>query len=165
MKEAIKHILYKVSEDVLGKLAFMFSFPEDERQPLESDSSLGASVSFDGPFKGKLVIMISDEVLPELAGNMLGIDEDETTTSEQQYDALKELINVICGNLLPEIAGRQAIFRVETPQIHVESDNGDTPISTAKLSIEDGGCDLHLFIQGEIPQDIIAVISEKENIK
>jgi len=159
MKEVIKKILYRVTEDVLGKLAFMFTFSEDERELIESDSVLTASVSFEGLYKGTLVMTISDHVLPELTGNMLGIEEDETSTSEQQYDALKELLNVICGNLLPEIAGKEAIFKVGMPQIYLKqapSFSGLTSVSSAKLAIEDGECDIHLFIEGEFAPDKIA---------
>ncbi|QTA81680.1 Chemotaxis phosphatase CheX-like domain-containing protein [Desulfonema limicola] len=167
MKQVIKKILYQVTEDVLGKLAFMFTFPEDERELIENDSVLTASVSFEGMYKGALVMTISDHVLPELTGNMLGIEEDETSTSEQQHDALKELINVICGNLLPEIAGKEAIFKVGMPQIffnqQAPSFSDLTPVSSAKLAIEDGECDIHLYIQGELSPDIISQNNESES--
>jgi len=165
MKDVIKQILYQVTEDVLGKLAFMFSFPDDERELIENDSVLTASVSFDGLYKGRVVMMISDHILPELAGNMLGIEEDETTTSEQQYDALKELINVICGNLLPEIAGKEAIFKVGLPQIFLNQAPPVAdlnPVSSAKLAIEDGECDIHLYIEGKFSSEI-AESSEKDD--
>lgn len=152
MNQVINKILYRVTEDVLGKLAFMFSFPEEEREPIESDSVLTASVSFEGLYKGSLVMIISDHVLPELTGNMLGIEDDETTTTEQQHDALKELINVICGNLLPEIAGKNAIFKVGMPQIFLDQATPAmdlTPVSSAKLAIEDGECDIFMYIEGE----------------
>ncbi|MDM8539151.1 hypothetical protein QUF70_20550, partial [Desulfobacterales bacterium HSG17] len=99
-------------------------------------------------------------------GNMLGIEEDETSTSEQQYDALKELLNVICGNLLPEIAGKEAIFKVGMPQIYLNqapSFYGLTSISSAKLAIEDGECDIHLYIEGEFSADEIAESYEKDD--
>ena len=166
MKQAIKKILYQVTEDVLGKLAFMFTFPEDERELIESNSVLTASVSFEGLYKGTLVMIISDHVLPELTGNMLGIEEDETTTSEQQHDALKELINVICGNLLPEIAGKEAIFKVGMPRIflnQIPSFTGLTSVSSAKLAIEDGECDIHLYIEGELSLDDIAETHKKDD--
>ncbi len=81
------------------------------------DSAVAASVSFAGPFSGNLIMVVSGQILPELTGNMLGVDDNAETTLEQRHDALKELINVICGNLLPTIAGKHSIFNVNAPVI------------------------------------------------
>jgi len=153
-KEQIKETLYNVAENVLEKLAFIFSFPEDERDQMDYTTAVATRVSFAGPFSGSLVMAVAAEALPELAGNMLGIDEDEETTTEQQHDALKELINVVCGNLLPAISGKQSVFNVNTPEIVPEGesiikDDRPQPVSVAKMDIDEGQCDLLLFIDGE----------------
>ena len=156
MNEEIKETLYNVAEDVLEKLAFIFSFPEDERENMDYGVAIGARVSFAGPFTGTLVMAVSAEALPELAGNMLGLEDDEETTLEQQQDALKELINVVCGNLLPAISGKQSVFNVNPPEIIDQGDpvittDGPQPIAVAKMDLEDGQCDLLLFVDGQLP--------------
>ena len=161
MTESIESILYGVAEDVLEKLAFIFSFPEEERANMDYAAAVAASVSFSGPFEGTILMVISDETLPELAGNMLGIDED--TAPEQQHDALKELINVVCGNLLPLISGKKSVFNVNAPEIvtddlkafceNLATKYGKTLSSAAgaKLALDDGQCDILLFMEGELP--------------
>lgn len=153
-KEQIKDTLYHVAEDVLEKLAFIFSFPEDERDQMDYATTVSARVSFAGPFTGTLIMAVAAEALPELAGNMLGLDDDEETTTEQQHDALKELINVVCGNLLPAISGKQSVFNVNTPEIvpsgeSAITDDSPQPVSVAKMDLDEGQCDLILFIDGE----------------
>ncbi|MDM8522779.1 chemotaxis protein CheX [Desulfococcaceae bacterium HSG8] len=163
MKEQIKDTLYSVAEEVLEKLAFIFSFPEDERDQIDFDSAVAARVSFIGPFKGTLVMIVSTQALPELTGNMLGLENNEETTTEQQYDAVKELINVICGNLLPSIAGKETVFNVDPPEIVKYTDdvlkpfsaeNGKPaePASVARLDLDEGECDLFLFVDGQLPE-------------
>ncbi len=156
MIQAINDILYRIAEEVLEKIAFIFSFPEKDRVPIPFESAVVASVSFSGLFDGVLLMAVSQQVLPELTGNMLGIDMDEETSMEEQHDALKELINVICGNLLPAIAGKQMIFNVETPQVIEASSVSDLEgelAAIAKLSIEDSGhCDILFYVKGEIPE-------------
>ncbi|OQY57703.1 MAG: hypothetical protein B6245_15690 [Desulfobacteraceae bacterium 4572_88] len=155
MKEKIKETLYHVAEDVLEKLAFIFSFPEDERESIDYEAAVAVRVSFDGPFSGTLILALSTEALPELAGNMLGLDDVEETTVADQHDALKELINVICGNLLPAISGKQSIFNVDTPEILGKDDSiadhdRHDPIAIAKLDLDEVQCDLLLFVDGDI---------------
>jgi CheY-specific phosphatase CheX len=150
MTDQVKETIYQVAEDVLEKLAFLFSFREEEREPMDYESAVVASVSFTGQFEGRLLMAVSAEVLPELAANMLGIEEE--TSREEQQDALKELINVICGNLLPELAGRKKLFNVNAPQILTTGDLNTafpdgTPSATAKLSLEEGQCDLVLYLE------------------
>ena len=163
MAEKLEAVLYQVTEEVLEKLAFIFSFPEEERDRMDYSAAVAASVSFVGPFGGVLIIVISNEALPELAENMLGIDEE--TTREQQYDALKEMINVVCGNLLPLISGKKSVFNVDAPQI-IDHDIDEfcqnicgrddetvSPAGMARLALDDGQCDNLLFVEGQLPDD------------
>ncbi len=157
--KSIKDTLYHVAEDVLEKIAFIFSFPEDDRDNLDYSGAVAAKVSFSGLFNGSVILAVSNQVLKMLTGNMLGLDDDEETLPDQQHDALKELINVICGNLLPAVAGRQIVFNVDTPKIISENEDiiedGVEPLGIARLSIEDEGqCDILFFVDGGLPESI-----------
>ncbi|MCP4108482.1 MAG: chemotaxis protein CheX [Desulfobacteraceae bacterium] len=159
MKQQIKETLYRVAEDILEKLAFIFSFPEEERESIDYDSAVAASVSFKGPFTGTLVMAVSEHILPELAGNMLGVENPDDTTLDQQHDALKELINVICGNLLPSVAGKEIVFNVDAPVIISKDEailrgDGPDPVAVARMDLDDQQCDLLFFIDGDIPENI-----------
>ena len=158
-KEQVEKILFDVVEDTLEKLVFMFVSLEDGRDDTEYDSVVAAIVSFTGPFSGTVVLLISTQLLPELSANMLGVDEDETTP-DQQNDAVKETINVICGNLLPAIGGKQAVFDVGMPEVIAEAESirkvientgVSGSVSIARMSIDDEQCDLLLFVDGKIP--------------
>jgi len=162
MKTRLKEILSHAAVDTFEKLAFLFCFQEEDRDVLFQASATGASLSFMGPFSGKLLIMLSNQILPELAANMLGLGDEEETTSEQQQDALRELTNVLCGNLLPAIAGDRVVFNVDIPRIITDEhalkqavEDGDVrgPNCLVKLDLENGQCDLFLFIDGQIPED------------
>lgn len=154
MKEPIKETLYRVAIEVLEKIAFVFSSREDERENLGPDSAVTVKVDFSGLFNGVVVMALSKGILPEITGNMLGIDDSEETSVEQQHDAIKELINVICGNLLPAVAGKNMVFNVDTPEIVAggqAAEDGE-PIAAARLALEEEGrCDLFLHIRGPMP--------------
>jgi CheY-specific phosphatase CheX len=116
MSNRYEENLYKVAEETFESLAFMFSMPADEAPAERPQETIAARVTFDGPFSGEVQLAIQSDLLPELTVNMLGLEE-ETPSPEQQQDALKEILNVICGNLLPAVAGTEAVFNIRAPQL------------------------------------------------
>ncbi len=159
MREKLENILSRVAVMTLEQLAFIFAFPEDEGNEIQQDSAVAVIIAFRGPFSGFLLLTVSKQVLPELTANILGVDEEETT-SDQQYDALKETINIICGNLLPDIFGKQVIFNIDSPKIippaeAIKEKDEYKAASMVKLSLDNGQCDLFLFVDGQIPEDAI----------
>lgn len=93
-----------------------FLFPDCELTEAQQRASMDAAVQveFCGPFHGALVLRLSEALLPSIAANMLG--EVETPSAAEQDDALGEIANVICGNVLPEIAGAHAVFQLSAPK-------------------------------------------------
>ena len=155
MKEQVNEILAATAIETLEQLAFIFGFTEDENGQPDSKSTVNASVSFSGLICGTLMIGLSQEVLTELTGNMLGIEEDVAV--EQQNDALKETLNVICGNLLPKIAGKQARLNIDMPIIISEKNLYKAHqkvelTARVRLGFENGLCDLYLILDGPIPE-------------
>jgi CheY-specific phosphatase CheX len=116
-------------------------------------------VEFSGLFRGWLVVRVSSSIIPELAGNMLGMADDDEISAEAQQDAFKELTNVICGNVLPAIAGDQVEFSIGAPQTLSAEDTrellgGDDPAGVVRLMVEDGYCDVYLFTREKLPDSI-----------
>ena len=162
MRAKLEEIMSKVTIETLEKLAFMFAFPY-EGEP--RDSMVAGRVSFTGPFSGTLVMMISIEVLRELAANMLGLDDGEETTEDHRSDALKETMNVVCGNLLPAIAGDEVVFDIGVPGVlpadqEIKRGAGIPdaiePSARVNLDLDEGQCVLFLFLDGEIPKDVVS---------
>lgn len=105
--------------DVLEKMAFMFGeLAEEDEMPPSVESAVEASMTFSGPFKGGLALAVPAKMCPELAANILGIDPDEEGAVEKAHDALKEVLNVICGNVLTEMAGVDPVFDLSVPEIN-----------------------------------------------
>ncbi len=158
MNERLRQILSGIASETFEGLAFMFGFPEDDKSAVSNEDMIFARVDFEGPFSGRLVVAVSRQPVQELAANMLGLEDEETDVSpEDQADAFKEAINVICGNLLPAIGGKDAVFDIHSPEILPK----DTSIaampeaglvSTARLSLEDEPCQLWLYVNEKDPE-------------
>ncbi len=164
MRAKLEKILSQVTIETLEKLAFMFAFTNEGEESYPTGPMSVASVSFTGPFSGTLVMMISTEVLQELTFNMLGLEEEAEITEDQRYDALKETMNIICGNLLPAIAGDEVVFNIDVPRIlpkDIEVKKGAgfpderEPSARVNFDLDEGQCSLILFLNGRIPEDIV----------
>lgn len=111
-------MLRNVFCDILERMAFMFGdLAEEEEMPDTMNNATAASMTFTGPIKGSLTLAVPSEMCPEIAANILGIDPEEERAVEASHDALKELLNVICGNVLTELAGVEPVFDLSVPEI------------------------------------------------
>jgi CheY-specific phosphatase CheX len=70
-------------------------------------------VAFTGPLRGCLALRVTDDVARAFAENMLGVSDPSASMIR---DALGEVANVVCGNLLPDLAGREAVFHLSAPE-------------------------------------------------
>ena len=113
MPEQLATPLSRAATESFETLAFCFVElgPLEPFSPDEVDGVV--VVAFRGPFSGALALQLSGGILATLTANMLGLDE--TPSPELQLDALGEAANVICGNVLPRVAGPSAMFSLGAP--------------------------------------------------
>ena len=125
MTDEYQATLETAISDVLEQQAFMFSDPCDkaELHP-DSESYYHATLVFEGAVQGTLELAISIELSQELAANILGIEPDDTDIAEAAPDALKELLNVICGQFLTASYGSGSVFRLSIPDLKQTDPSG-----------------------------------------
>jgi len=105
--------------EILEKMAFFLAdHASDDQEELVSDALLEAAsvtIDFQGPFSGTLQLCAPMETCGILAANILGLNEDEVVSPERAGDALKEVANVLAGNLLSELCGREKEIGLSVP--------------------------------------------------
>jgi len=103
---------------VLEEQTFLFADPSDlnfaASPPREA---VCVSITFSGANAGKLEMGISATLGREIARNLLEIEPGEEPPDSAAQDALRELLNVTCGNILTEMAGDKPVFNLSLPQI------------------------------------------------
>ena len=127
--------LRQVVADVLER--FAFSFVDDDKPQFHDTEVLLSDLAFKGPVQGKVGLSLSRDLATELGVNILGVDP-ESAPPETAHDAIKELTNIICGDLLFRLYGPQAVFDLCVPQLHTTS-GGAAPKPNAavvELSVE-----------------------------
>jgi len=142
MSKKLETELFKAATLTFEELGFLLPTPEIDEQQLNAQVEAAVSVDFEGPFSGKLLVRVCGGLLPMIAANMLG--EENAPSKSLQYDALGEIANVICGNMLPGIAGSKDVFHVSSPKM-VESIDS-LPVAEVQVGLGLGRADLLLFV-------------------
>jgi hypothetical protein len=111
-------IVKKICFDVLEQLAFMFCDELDKTDMQNTDQDfLKATMAFSGHHGGAVDIIVPRQLTPALVYNILGMDEDDHIESDIAEDALKELLNTLCGRMLPALFTDVETFDLHPPEI------------------------------------------------
>lgn len=119
LQEKAVGVISRVLEDA----AFVFTDQLDVQDIPDAVSwdADGVSLTFEGYRRGELHMWASDGFARIAAANMLGIDVSEEGAREKGMDALKEILNMIVGNLLSAMFGDEPVFDLAIPQKLSES--------------------------------------------
>lgn len=118
--------------EVLENLAFMFGETADEEElPASVSDCILATMSFSGAMSGRLELAVPRAMCPEIAANVLGVDPDDERVSSGGDDALKELLNVTCGQMLTRLAGEEPVFDLSVPVVSGLDDKAWTVMAKA----------------------------------
>lgn len=110
--------LSRIFSQVLEQFAFMFSdaAARDDIVPA-GDAFLQAKMTFTGAISGSLSLTVPATLGPQIAANVLGADREDQVAPSDGEDAIKELLNMTCGQLLTAIAGEKPVFELTVPAI------------------------------------------------
>ena len=75
-----------------------------------------AYIDFEGSVSGRLTLECTKQFANALAENLLGLESDKLEEAHR-WDAIGELLNVVCGNLVTEIFDPQKPFTLSVPQV------------------------------------------------
>lgn len=116
MSDVIKEALYESAMTVFETSAFMdvFEWEEDSGLPMPD---IAATMKFAGHAEGEISLSLFSELLDTLAENMLGEPVEGPNAEKQRQDALKEALNMVCGNFLTSWMGDAPVFNLSPPEI------------------------------------------------
>jgi len=155
MKQSYREFLGESLMEVLEQVAFLFPVPAETDKwndlSINNGSTLCFGITFEGPVTGRIFLLISEMLTKEIAANMLGIDEEDPDVQQKSIDATKEILNILCGNLLPKIYGKEPVFHLCTPYIIDEFENEEIEIdSIDKISLDVDGNLISAFLKTEL---------------
>ncbi len=117
MNDSPNQPLIEALSEALETTAFLTLLPAEE-PAAAPDDAVRIAMEFNGPKSGCLEIMASRKFGATLAANIMGAEEDDEEALEKAEDALKEILNITCGSLLPNLATDPAdVFDITIPQL------------------------------------------------
>ncbi len=111
----LKEDLIEIAIKIFTDLGFLMPVSDENLYLFNTQPCSMAFVDFTGHHDGRLYVIVTNSILPVVVKNILA--EDRMPPTHLQLDALKEITNVICGNILPYLEGSNKIFRLKTPVI------------------------------------------------
>ncbi len=109
--------LDEVFTSVLESMAFMFAdFTPKEEMPESAATPLEVIINFKGDNQGTMTLIAPEDMCIELVENILGMDPDILNEAER-FDALGELVNVTCGQMLTAVLGDEPVYDLTPPVV------------------------------------------------
>lgn len=95
--------------------------------PLRDESELArpdhvATMTFRGAACGRVSLRISSQALDQIAENLLEPASSAAEQTQRRGDVLKEMLNMLCGNLLTEFFGSEPVFDLSPPELMGKSE-------------------------------------------
>jgi CheY-specific phosphatase CheX len=149
--------LLTAATSTFESLALLFAEVPPSGAQASAPLTHAVRVAFAGPCAGALDVAVSDDLAVALAANMLGLDPDAVRADAGvRQDAVGELANVVCGNVLPLVAGREAVFHLAAPVARPVPAATDAPpphgaALTETLGVDGGRAVLTLVLDDPAP--------------
>lgn len=101
---------------VFETAAFLNLYPTDSEEEIPAPDC-AASMTFHGAARGRVTLRVNHEILESVVENLLGEACEGPDADGRKGDALKELLNMLCGNILTEYYGTEPIFDLSPPEL------------------------------------------------
>ena len=115
----VREEMEQVAVRILEEWALMLVEPATECLTIfdSDDDLLVAGLKFRGIVNGRYEVICQSAFARALSANLLGLDDDNRP--EDMLDALKEMVNVVSGNLLTSSYGEDTSFALTSPEVRV----------------------------------------------
>ncbi len=148
MKTKIKKALEEATVSTFEDICFMYAVPELKEIQKNLKPEAAAVVEYKGDYAGKLLIEARGGLFSAIAANILSNDNP---TPRQKRDALGEIANIICGNIVTCLGGGKQGYKIESPKFLSKSKMGKEEqknklLSEITLNFKEGRVDIKFFV-------------------
>jgi len=147
--------LREILSDTLASLAFMF-VDDEPISPSPGETWFEATIRYKGPRSGRLRLFCPRSFTTTLAANLLGVNPEDRQANSKAVDAVKELMNILCGQLVTQVYGYDVLFNLSIPRCRMldEPPCLDGPDDDNDCTLSIGGSPVRLtqtMLAGEGP--------------
>ncbi len=141
-------LLVEVTNQILDETAFLCT-ELVQTPPTFPAEVLRATLAFDGPGKGEMVMLASRTLAENLAETLLALDPGSPEVAANAEPALAELLNILAGALTAAWFGEEADCKLGLPIVAVVAKPAArvaSPLSTGITLVVDGGLRLDVDV-------------------
>jgi len=150
MKSKIEKVLEEASVSTFEDTCFMYQVPElnDVQKNLTLEAA--AEVKYRGDYTGSLLIETRGGLFSAIAANILSIDSPSCL---QKKDALGEVANIICGNVVTSLGRSKQGYKIESPRSLKKDEllkgkRQGKPLAEITMNFNEGRADIKFFVDG-----------------
>lgn len=148
MKTKIEKALEEATISTFEDICFMYPVPELKEIQKNLKLEAAAEVRYRGEFTGKLLIETRGGLFSAIAANILSND---SPGSGQKKDALGEIGNIICGNIVPYLGLGGRGYKIESPKSLnkdelLKQKSQAKPLAKVTLNFNQGRVDVKFFV-------------------
>jgi hypothetical protein len=150
MKSKIEKVLEEASVSTFEDTCFMYQVPElnDVQKNLTLEAA--AEVKYRGDYTGSLLIETRGGLFSAIAANILSIDSPSCL---QKKDALGEIANIICGNVVTSLGRSKQGYKIESPRSLKKDEllkgkRQGKPLAEITMNFNEGRADIKFFVDG-----------------
>lgn len=152
MKTKIKNVLESTSITTFEDVCFMYPAPELKNEQKKLKQEAVAEVKYKGDHTGRLLIETYGDLFSAIAANMLS---DESPSLLKKKDALGEIANIICGNVVTSLGRIKKGYEIGHPRSLKKNEwlkekKTDKAFVEISLNFNEGRADIKFFVDGEI---------------
>ena len=137
----------KISDAVTGVLESIAFVLAEPCEVDDQEFSRYARIQYSGPGEeSEVVLSATDGFLCELASNLLGTDISEISVDVEGVQALTELANIVCGEVVLMLGSEEQVYSLGLPEILLSDDIQHDDSSMVGCGLESDGEYLRVYV-------------------
>ena len=116
MPDNNEQAILEAASRVFETAAFLSVYPLDPSQELPPPER-AATMTFHGAANGRVSMRVALSVLDSVVDNLLDLQDDPDELATRRGDVLKEMLNMLCGNILTGYFGAEPVFDLSPPEL------------------------------------------------
>lgn len=110
LTEALGHVL-------VSMVSMSPHMTEADDMPEMKTDGLNVRIEYTGEHSGELGLIMEKNLASRFAARILGLDNTEDIYDDMIEDALRELLNVVCGHFVTLMYGYTPILKISLPKV------------------------------------------------